>query len=359
MDRCEVPNGLRRNAASVAGDVTRRRQTPASLKTKPVWFIEKGASRLDIDLRVTGKSARYAEIDAAHPAPFQARALLKLEPDMGLVSLFAPAPGIEHAMNAVFGPEMAVLLRPAEGILVTRNGGRHAIVGAREAVLITDKAQSTLLMTRVSRLDCFVMPLDGVGERAREAAAAMRVFSAEDDALQMLGNYGAALMRGLMPIHTAELREHVLSFMCNLVNIMSREHDGALARGLVHRPDDRMRAIKSDIEARLTDRSLSARQVADKHAISLRYLQMLFEDEKTTFSEFVLQRRLERAMRMLQTTERTARPISEIAFAVGFGDLSYFNRTFRRRFGTSPRDARASHRAVASALGASPRHTAE
>ena len=35
--------------------------------------------------------------------------------------------------------------------------------------------------------------------------------------------------------------------------------------------------------------------------------------------------------------------ISTIAFEVGFGDLSYFNRKFRKRFGTSPRDWRTEH----------------
>jgi AraC-like DNA-binding protein len=32
--------------------------------------------------------------------------------------------------------------------------------------------------------------------------------------------------------------------------------------------------------------------------------------------------------------------ISGIAFAVGFGDLSTFNREFRRRFGLTPSDVR-------------------
>ena len=32
----------------------------------------------------------------------------------------------------------------------------------------------------------------------------------------------------------------------------------------------------------------------------------------------------------------------QIAFEAGFGDLSYFNRAFRRRFGGSPSDIRAS-----------------
>jgi AraC-like DNA-binding protein len=34
-------------------------------------------------------------------------------------------------------------------------------------------------------------------------------------------------------------------------------------------------------------------------------------------------------------------PVSSVAFEVGFGDLSYFNRTFRRRFGATPSDVRA------------------
>lgn len=34
------------------------------------------------------------------------------------------------------------------------------------------------------------------------------------------------------------------------------------------------------------------------------------------------------------------RRISDIAFACGFNDLSYFNRCFRRRFGLTPTAAR-------------------
>jgi AraC-like DNA-binding protein len=57
---------------------------------------------------------------------------------------------------------------------------------------------------------------------------------------------------------------------------------------------------------------------------------MLFHDEETTFSEFVAGQRLARAWRVL----------ASIAFDCGFGNLSYFNRTFRKRFGCTPSEVR-------------------
>jgi AraC-like DNA-binding protein len=59
-----------------------------------------------------------------------------------------------------------------------------------------------------------------------------------------------------------------------------------------------------------------------------------------TFTEFLLDRRLARAHRMLSDPRFAERSITSIAFDVGFGDLSYFDRAFRRRFGETPSDVR-------------------
>ena len=67
---------------------------------------------------------------------------------------------------------------------------------------------------------------------------------------------------------------------------------------------------------------------------------MLLEDEATSFTAFVLEQRLARAHRMIREPRGLDR-ISTVAFASGFGDLSYFNRAFRRRFGMTPSDLRA------------------
>lgn len=67
---------------------------------------------------------------------------------------------------------------------------------------------------------------------------------------------------------------------------------------------------------------------------------MLFEAEGIWLSKFVLGERLVSAHRMLCDPRCAGLSVSAIAFAVGFGDLSYFNRTFRRRFGATPSELR-------------------
>jgi AraC-like DNA-binding protein len=43
---------------------------------------------------------------------------------------------------------------------------------------------------------------------------------------------------------------------------------------------------------------------------------------------------------MLREPGYAERTVSSIAYDVGFGDLSYFNRCFRRTYGATPSDVR-------------------
>ena len=63
-------------------------------------------------------------------------------------------------------------------------------------------------------------------------------------------------------------------------------------------------------------------------------------DEGVTYTHFVLWHRLDRALRMLRDPRHAARRIGDIAYDAGFGDLSYFNRAFRRRYGATPSEMR-------------------
>jgi AraC-like DNA-binding protein len=89
------------------------------------------------------------------------------------------------------------------------------------------------------------------------------------------------------------------------------------------------------------DGDVSIAAIAQRHHLKPRSIQMVFEAEGTTFTDFVLDQRLARARLMLCDPRLAGQKISTFAFDAGFGDLSYFNRVFRRRFGATPSELRA------------------
>ena len=103
----------------------------------------------------------------------------------------------------------------------------------------------------------------------------------------------------------------------------------------------RMSAMKVDITEKLASPNLSVEEVAKRQGVSSRYVQMLFEQEGTTFSQYVISQRLLRAHRMLTDPRFADRSITSLAFDAGFGDLSYFNRAFRKCYGGTPSEIRA------------------
>ena len=159
-------------------------------------------------------------------------------------------------------------------------------------------------------------------------------------ALTLLSHYSGALLDD-PALAVPETRQLVATQLCDLIAVtLGATRDGAAiaeGRGI---PAARLRAIKNDIEAHLTHADLTPSAVAGRQCISESYIRKLFESEGTCFSAFVLLRRLVRAHRMLIDRRREDRSIASIAFACGFGDLSYFNRTFKRLYNATPSDIR-------------------
>jgi len=98
-----------------------------------------------------------------------------------------------------------------------------------------------------------------------------------------------------------------------------------------------LRKVKHYID--LNDlRDVSLETTAESVGITSSYLSRLFK-EKTGqhFHDYVLHRRLSAAAGLLRETNLSA---GEIANRVGYGDVSYFSRIFRKHYGSSPRDYR-------------------
>ena len=103
----------------------------------------------------------------------------------------------------------------------------------------------------------------------------------------------------------------------------------------------RLRAVLAAVAQRFSDPDFDLNNVAGTLGLSRRYVQKLLEGTGKSFTEHLAGRRLERAFAMLTDARHLHWAIIDIAFAVGFGDVSHFNRMFRRRFGETPSDVRA------------------
>jgi transcriptional regulator GlxA family with amidase domain len=98
----------------------------------------------------------------------------------------------------------------------------------------------------------------------------------------------------------------------------------------------RLQAVLSEIEANFARPEFSTGYLARKLGLSPRYMQELLQEEGASFTERVLELRLQRARAILADPRNNGRNVLQIALAAGFNDGSYFNRRFRARFGAPP-----------------------
>jgi len=105
----------------------------------------------------------------------------------------------------------------------------------------------------------------------------------------------------------------------------------------------RLQEILSDIRAGFTNPRFSPNHIARRLGVTPRHVQSLLQEAGSSFTERVLELRLQRARRMLSDPRCDRMMVGEIAEACGFNEISYFNRCFRRRFGSTPTAARGGH----------------
>lgn len=98
----------------------------------------------------------------------------------------------------------------------------------------------------------------------------------------------------------------------------------------------RLQHILVEIRAGFATPGFSPSAVARKLGVTPRYIQNLLQETGSSFTERVLELRLQRACAMLADIRHDRMKIGEIAEACGFNEIPYFNRRFRRRFGASP-----------------------
>lgn len=122
--------------------------------------------------------------------------------------------------------------------------------------------------------------------------------------------------------------------LCNLVALLTAQGDAEYRASQERVSDiDRMFAFLS---RHISDPELSPQTLADHMQLSVRTVHKRFEAAELTFRQWLLEQRLESCRRALGDPRCAAMTVSQIAYGLGFNDLSHFTKTFRARFGVSP-----------------------
>lgn len=98
--------------------------------------------------------------------------------------------------------------------------------------------------------------------------------------------------------------------------------------------------VKQYVERNLANPGLTPVDVAAATGLSIRYINSLFHDERTSLMRYLRIRRLECCQRDLTDPLQANRRISEIAFHWGFNDTAHFSRAFKEQFGHTPSESR-------------------
>ncbi len=99
-------------------------------------------------------------------------------------------------------------------------------------------------------------------------------------------------------------------------------------------------AAKDFVERNLSNAALDSAMVARHCGVSIRYLQRAFADDAQSLGAYIRDTRLQRCNMALQNPALRHRPIFDIAMMWGFRDPSYFNRAYKKQFGSVPGKAR-------------------
>jgi len=283
------------------------------------------------------------DIEPTSDCPFRAQATIRTLPGLRLLSGKSSPATYRRNTRRVIRDDVVLSFGRDVVHVSARANGRETLIEAGDAFLAPCGGCASIQVPHEGEFTSVRLP---------RAALASNVIGLEDSycrriphdtpALVLLKRYLALLNDEAAALADSSLEHSAVTHVYDLLatTLGATRDAAALADGRGVRAA-RMKMIKDDIARHLTDACLSVRTVAARHKVSPRYVQRLFDECDSTFTEYVMEQRLERAHRLLGDPRLRDRTLTSIALAAGFNDLSHFQRRFRRRYGATPSDLRA------------------
>lgn len=254
--------------------------------------------------------------------------------------LFSPLHGARTRSLLQDGRSHYLLTVHYEDYEVSADGKTPIKVAAGDVTLMDEGVCSEFWFGRTMAVDAVALDRRLITKLVpRLGGEAVRIFPGKAPDMRLLASYVDAIRAWLPASEKArDLASRHIYDLAALV--LDSVVDGGAERNERSIAAARLKVAQRNILEHLSDHGLHVDGVARRQGVTTRYIQRLFEIEGTTFSDFVRDHRLDLALRLLKERDRNS-TITEIAYDAGFSDISSFNRAFRRRFGATPSEIRA------------------
>jgi transcriptional regulator GlxA family with amidase domain len=148
------------------------------------------------------------------------------------------------------------------------------------------------------------------------------------------------LIPGRFDAMSEEVRSTVGKQLVDLLVLALKDDERTLTSGASSVREAHLTRIESFVRRHIDDPALDPETIARACGMSTRYLHELFRDTNQTLGSWVREQRLEACAEALRDSGNH-QSLAEIAYAQGFSDQAQFSRSFRARYGASPREYRA------------------
>jgi AraC-like DNA-binding protein len=301
------------------------------------------AKRLTFWRETFAQSAVRAHVDPRSTGQFKARVLLERMPGLSVMSLASTAASIDRTAKMLDdGDDALALVTPQQGKQMWAQCGREVILRPGQGVLLLHR-EPVIVTHGDGCFRAFIVPRVAVAGAVRNLEdSVMRLISADTPALRLLLHYASGILaesvnigdraRSVVGSHVQDLIAAVAARDAESLPAKTADASGVRAA--------RLAAMKEYVISRIGEAEVTVGDLAAWHRVTPRTVQRLFEDGGSTFSMFKLEQQLVFAQRLLHSDRDAYPTIADIAYAAGFSDLSYFHRSFRRRFGITPAEYR-------------------
>jgi AraC-like DNA-binding protein len=289
-----------------------------------------------------GQIMLRVDLEPAKDASFQACMTSLTLPGLQILEASSsPAKFSRTGEYLADGNDDVVLAINRAGSAIVSSGGREQSLRDNEAILMTGNEPTSFHRTSIGQSSTLRVPRAMLASTILNSDdAVMRLIPENRGALRLLSEYTHWLFNAGVAMDSQLLNlsvTHVHDLLALTIGPAAGFEETARTRGL---RAARLRMAKAYIVEHSHRRDLTVGSVAAHLCVTPRYVQRMFEADGTTFSEFLVVQRLARAHRLLCEPNSSHAAIGTIAYDAGFGDLSYFNRRFRRLYGLTPRDVR-------------------